>query len=130
MTAQQFVETVAEYDRRLRHYLALQAWLQEQLEECDDTSLGWQTRATLASRSQELSQGIEDAYQALAQQKRKVRHLIDRLPDRDERQALTLRFVDLMPHQKAAEAMYISERHLYRIQKKALMHLEGLFHTS
>lgn len=126
MSAQRYLETIAECDQRLRHRLAHQAWLREQMNACEDTVLGRQTSAVFAARADALKKDIEEAYAALDAQTRKVRHLIDRLPDMKERSALTLRFVDLLPHERAAEAMFVSVRHLFRIQRQALLHLEGL----
>lgn len=126
MTVQAYLETVAACERTLRHHLALQAWLREQIAACDATPLGESTRGLLASRAEALAGTIEEDYRALDAQARKVRNLIGRLPDADERSALTLRFLDMLPHDRAAEAMYVSARHLYRIQHRALMHLEGM----
>ncbi len=126
MSAQRYLDTVSEYDQRVRHSLAHQAWLREQADSCEDSVIGRQARTQWIERAEALTGDIEEAYAALDQQTRKVRHLIDRLPDPQERSALTLRFVDLMPHERAAEVMYVSVRHLFRIQKRALMHLEGI----
>lgn len=126
MSAQRYLETVAECDQRLRHRLAHQAWLREQADACQNSPLGRESRQLWQARAEALTKDIQDAYAQLDAQTRKARHLIDRLPNQKERTALTLHYVDLLPHNRAAEAMYISVRHLFRIRKRALMHLEAL----
>lgn len=126
MSVQQYLATVSVCDQQVRRTLAQRAWLQERMQACLDSDAGRHERAVWADRLDALAPRVEDAFMALDQQIRKVRHLIDRLPDPQERTALTLRFVDLLPHERAAEAMHVSVRHLFRIQKRALMHLEGI----
>ena len=75
-----------------------------------------------AALEEQITRGYEDN---LSERKRAQR-FIDRLPDPVERQALTLFYLRHLTCDEAAEIMGFTPRQLYRVKRRALMHLEGL----
>lgn len=104
--------------------LRLQSTLREQAAACrvSDPLL----HAHRLKQAEQLAEEILAAYAAYHQQAERVRRFIERLPDSDERETLKLCYLAGMHTQQAAEVLGYSERHLYRIKQRALMHLEGL----
>ncbi|NLC32916.1 MAG: hypothetical protein GX781_06425 [Clostridiales bacterium] len=69
---------------------------------------------------------IHQAYEINRMTRRRVQNFIDRLPDAEERQILKLLYLSLMRMEDAARVMGYCPRQCYRIQQRALMHLEGM----
>ena len=64
------------------------------------------------------AQGVRQTRQAL--------HLINRLPDEEERQVLRLVYLSRLRIVDAADVMGYSPRQCYRVKRRALTHLDGL----
>ncbi|MGI6692179.1 MAG: DUF1492 domain-containing protein [Christensenellales bacterium] len=126
MTAQAFLDSVKDRHQDVERLLAAQAWLREQADAQQDTPTGRACRDAMLARAADMEPAVRRAYREQELQTKRVQRVIARLPDKDERSVLILRHITMMPPWKAAETMHYSERHLYRIYRRALMHLEAL----
>ena len=77
-------------------------------------------------QAQQLAGRILDAYEASGKLSARLSRFIDKLPDAQEREVLKLCYLSGLNTYQIGEILGYSERHVYRIRHRALMHLEGL----
>lgn len=123
MRAEKLLESLREMQEDIDRRLRLQAWHQRELQTED---LSPARRALLQKDQKRLQRQIASAYQNHAFRLKRIDRLLNRLPDRTEREALRLHYLSQMRIEDAAELLCYSERHYLRIRQKALRHLEGL----
>lgn len=78
------------------------------------------------AQARELAGGIEEAWKKLHRQRRLVAHSIGRLPREEERDLLSLRYLDGLSYPDIAEVLGYSQRQVFRIHQRALLHMEAL----
>lgn len=80
----------------------------------------------LLEEARALSPQIEKAYQELERYRKQMSHQLERLPDPEERKALHLHYFKFMRIFEIAYVLNYSDRHIFRLLKRGLMHLEAL----
>jgi DNA-directed RNA polymerase specialized sigma subunit len=120
VTARRYLESVGEMEARLNMLLRQQAVLKgiAQAQGQDQPRREAQARA--------VAEAIQAAWQALHRQRRLVGHTISRLPREEERSLLSLRYLSCLGYPDIAEILGYSQRQVFRIHQRALMHLEAL----
>jgi len=118
--ARQYLESVGLMEDRLNILLRQQSVLAALAQaEGEDRKLR-------QAQSQALGEGIQSAWQKLHRQRRLVNHSIERLPREEERQLLFLRYLSRLSYPDIAEVLGYSQRQVFRIHHRALMHMEAL----
>ena len=116
MSAENYLMDIKQSDRRIGELVRLQTMM------AGTPAPNEQIARDRAALEEQITRGYEDN---LSERKRAQR-FIDRLPDPTERQALTLFYLRHLTCDEAAEIMGFTPRQLYRVKRRALMHLEGL----
>lgn len=103
---------------------------------CESTSAALTGMPHGAAEADKLGRGVSmllDYQQELAAQlveservRREIEEAINALPDPMQRDALTGHYVDALEWWKVANRMYISERHVLRLHRKALENLQTM----
>ena len=120
MMARRYLESVGLMEDRLNILLRQQSVLAALAQaEGEDRKLR-------QAQSQALGEGIQSAWQKLHRQRRLVNHSIERLPREEERQLLFLRYLSRLSYPDIAEVLGYSQRQVFRIHHRALMHMEAL----
>lgn len=118
--ARRYLESVGELEERLNILLRQKSVLGDlaRAQGEDQSRRQAQARAT--------AEAIETAWKRLHRQRRLVTHSIARLPREEERTLLTLRYLGLHSYPDIAEILGYSQRQVYRIHQRAMMHMEAL----
>ena len=116
MSAENYLMDIKQSDRRTGELVRLQTMMAGTPAPNEQIALD---RAALEEQ-------ITRSYQDNLSERRRAQRFIDRLPDPVERQALTLFYLRHLTCDEAAEIMGFTARQLYRVKRRALMHLEGL----
>lgn len=116
--------SVTEKQDKIGKLLRLQSALRDQAAGCaaEDPVVS----SLRLAQARRLGEEILAAYKALERQTARVRRFIDRLPDEQERQVLKLCYLSGLHTRAVGEILGFSERHVYRLRHRGLMHLEGL----
>ncbi|MDD4080057.1 MAG: sigma factor-like helix-turn-helix DNA-binding protein [Eubacteriales bacterium] len=78
------------------------------------------------AQSQTVGDAIQTAWKKLDRQRRLVAHSVSRLPREEERDLLSLRYLSRLSWPDIAEVLGYSQRQVFRIHQRALMHMEAL----
>lgn len=117
MSAEEYLLEIKESDRHIGELIRLQSTM---------SGLPAPSEQIAADRRL-LEAQIAAAYEDNRRARRRAKNLIDRLPDRSERQTLTLFYLQQMTVDDTAHVLGLTPRQLYRVKKRALMHLDGLW---
>lgn len=120
MTVRRYLESVGEMEDRLSRLLR-----QKQVLGALALSEG-EDRALRQDQGRAAAGAIEAAWQKLHRQRRLLDHSIGRLPREEERTLLTLRYLKRLSYSEIAEILDYSERQVYRIHHRAVMHMQAL----
>ncbi len=116
MSAEEYLLRVRESDRRVGELVRLQSAMN-----------GIPAPNPQVERDRRLLEAeISAAYEDNRVSRRRAQGFIDRLPDRCEREALTLFYLRQMTADDAAHVLGLTPRQFYRVKKRALAHLDGL----
>ena len=116
MSAEEYLLQIKESDRHIGELVRLQSAMS-----------GVPAPSERIARDRRLLEAqVAAAYEDNRVSRRRAQCLIDRLPDRGERQTLTLFYLKQMTADDAAHVLGMTPRQLYRVKKRALMHLDGL----
>lgn len=94
-----------------------------------DGANGAEKDALLASMA-DMERHILAAYKALLSVEGQVRNLIQKLPDKLQRELLEWKHLHHLSFFAAAEKLHVDERHVYRVYKKALQSASVFYHQS
>lgn len=92
-----------------------------------DGADGAEKTALLASM-EAMERQILAAYKTLLSQEKQVKNLIEKLPDKLQRELLEWRHLHHLSFFAAAEKLHLDERHVYRVYKKALQAASVFYH--
>ena len=82
----------------------------------------------LLDAMKKMAQQILAAYKTLLSVEEQVRSLIQKLPDRLQRELLEWKHLHHLSFFAAAEKLHVDERHVYRVYKKALQAASVFYH--
>ena len=116
MSAENYLMDIKQADRRIGELVRLKTMM------AGTPAPNEQIALDRAALEEQITRGYEDSLS----ERRRAQRFIDRLPDPVERQALTLFYLRHLTCDEAAEIMGFTPRQLYRVKRRALMHLEGL----
>ncbi len=122
--ARRYLESVGEMEARLNILLR-----QKNVLGALALSQG-EDQARRQAQARAVSQAIETAWSRLHRQRRLVDHCISRLPCQEERELLSLRYLSGLSYPDIAEILGYSQRQIYRIHRRAMLHMEALVEGS
>lgn len=120
LTARDLMEAYGQAVGRMNALVRVQTVLKRNAREEGPYQSLWQSQA----ENQE--EKIARAHQKTQSFARQIEHALSRLPDPAQVQALTLRYLRLLPFHDIGEVMGYSERHVYRLIQKGLRSLDSL----
>ncbi len=120
MMARRYLKSVGQYEERLNILLRQQSVLAALAQ-----SEGEDAKRRQAQK-EAVGNAIHAAWEKLHRQRRLLAHSIGRLPREEERELLSLRYLSSMSWPDIAEVLGYSQRQVYRIHHRALMHMEAL----
>lgn len=115
-----YLHSVGEMEGRLNSLLRHQAVLAGLAQAEGEDSERRQAQA------RDVGKAIQTTWQKLHRQRRLVAHAIGRLPQEEERKLLTLRYINCLSYPDIAEVLGYSQRQVFRIHHRAMMHMEAL----
>ena len=124
MRVEDFLLSLRQQQAQIGKLLRVQASLRQQA--ADHEGSDPLLHALRLQQAQQLAGRILDAYEASGKLCARLSRFIDKLPDPQEREVLKLCYLSGLNTYQIGEILGYSERHVYRIRHRALMHLEGL----
>lgn len=118
--AKRYLETVGEMENRLNILMRQQGVLSALTEKPGEDVKKRQAQARA------VGEAISDTWKKLHRQRRVVGHLVSRLPRQEEQLLLSLRYLSGLSYPDIAEILGYSERQVFRIHQRAILHLEAL----
>lgn len=123
MKAERLLCSFRDLEEDIDRMLRLQRWHTRELE---SEELSPARRELLTREQKRLRASIAKGYRQHAFRLKAITRLLDRLPEKAEREALRLHYLSRMRVEDAAELLGYSERHLYRLRSRALERLDAL----
>lgn len=123
MSVEGYLMSVVEKQEHIGKLLRLQSALRDQAADC---AVADPVVSSLRlAQARRMGRDILAAYEALEKRTERVRRFIEKLPREEERQVLKLCYLSGLHTRAVGEILGYSERHVYRIRHRGLMHLEG-----
>ena len=124
MKAEELLLSLRRIQENIDRKLRIKQWHLRQLN--SDVPPGPARAAQLRQSSRRLSTMIAQDYKQYNIRVKSCARLINRLPDKTERDLLRCHYLSGMRLEEVAEQLNFSERHCYRLREKALDRLDAL----